>query len=341
MKNIILILFLIIFAKTGFSATCTSISRTNNAANSVLTSTKYNLDINTVYTAANAFDGGCITDATLEIGALNTTDYQAVLSAPKIGCEVVWNSVSQLTVNKCRIAIDNALTVTATGTNIAYGCSGCSVEAASQTIYIYATTASTASTLDLLLSTTVPGDDGYSGTSRVLAKAFNDGGQNLIKIVPNHIGTRFEPSTVHIVDKKASGVVGGTFTGGSWRTRELNFLSGDTSIVSSLTSNRFSLVAGTYLISACAPAHDVDGHQIKLNQVTDNLDLALGHSAKATEAQNDISNSCFSETITINATKSFEIQHYGVTTKASAGFGDAAGTGAGEVYTQVSVTKLR
>lgn len=58
--------FLILFfADSAFSACSTPISRTNNSPNSVLTSTKYNLDINTVYTHTNNMDGDCIQDTSL------------------------------------------------------------------------------------------------------------------------------------------------------------------------------------------------------------------------------------------------------------------------------------
>lgn len=45
---------------------CSSpISRTNNTANQVLTSTKYNLDLNTAYSKINNLPGDCITDETI------------------------------------------------------------------------------------------------------------------------------------------------------------------------------------------------------------------------------------------------------------------------------------
>lgn len=60
MKNFILILMMVIFANHSW-ATCSSpISRTNNSANTVLTSTKYNTDLNTVYTHVNNMDGDCL-----------------------------------------------------------------------------------------------------------------------------------------------------------------------------------------------------------------------------------------------------------------------------------------
>jgi microcystin-dependent protein len=60
MKIISLLLF---FLSANALAVCSSpISRTNNTANQVLTSTKYNLDLNTVYSRVNSLPGDCIVD---------------------------------------------------------------------------------------------------------------------------------------------------------------------------------------------------------------------------------------------------------------------------------------
>lgn len=64
MKNLLILTF--IFLTQNLWAVCSSpISRTNNTANQVLTSTKYNLDLNTVYSKVNNLPGDCITDETV------------------------------------------------------------------------------------------------------------------------------------------------------------------------------------------------------------------------------------------------------------------------------------
>lgn len=68
MKNLFLfvsLLWLLAVSKAG--AVCnTPISRTNNGTNAVLTSTKYNTDLNTVYTRTNNLPGDCIVDASVD-----------------------------------------------------------------------------------------------------------------------------------------------------------------------------------------------------------------------------------------------------------------------------------
>lgn len=66
----ILLLILLITSIESFAACNTVISRSNSSPNTVLTSTKYNLDLNTVYTRVNELPGDCITDATISTDKL-------------------------------------------------------------------------------------------------------------------------------------------------------------------------------------------------------------------------------------------------------------------------------
>jgi microcystin-dependent protein len=57
-------------ATNAFAVCSSPISRTNNTTNQVLTSTKYNLDLNTVYSKVNNLPGDCLTDATISTSKL-------------------------------------------------------------------------------------------------------------------------------------------------------------------------------------------------------------------------------------------------------------------------------
>lgn len=65
MKNLKLFLLLFFYSASVLAVCSSPISRTNNTANQVLTSTKYNLDLNTVYSKVNNLPGDCITDETI------------------------------------------------------------------------------------------------------------------------------------------------------------------------------------------------------------------------------------------------------------------------------------
>ena len=57
----------------------------------------------------------------------------------------------------------------------------------------------------------------------------------------------------------------GTFTSGAYRTRALNVHAYDPDNIVSLSSNQFTLQAGTYIIRWSCLAFQVDHHHTKLN----------------------------------------------------------------------------
>lgn len=145
----------------------------------------------------------------------------------------------------------------------------------------------------------------------------------------------------NISDEKSSGTNGGTFTSGSWQTRTLNtitsFPTGGTNVT--LSSNQFSVSAGTYLISARAPANDVNNHKIRLRDVTNNVTVLNG-SSEQTSLNGVDTSSIIDDIFTINNSTTFEIQHQCQTTENTDGFGNACGFGVNEVYTVVNLLKL-
>jgi hypothetical protein len=150
------------------------------------------------------------------------------------------------------------------------------------------------------------------------------------------------PRFAYISDVKAANTDGGTLTLGAWRTRTLNTLSDDTGVVTSLSSNQFTLPAGTYDLYATAPAFRVDGHKAKLRNITDSTDTLIGSSVFSGSVANyAVSNSIVAGAFTITSSKVFEIQHYSQATQASNGFGAANNVGVSEVYTQVKIQKIK
>lgn len=172
MKMILLILALI---NTTYAGTCTSISRSNYSANSVLTSSALNSDFNTVYNNANDYDGGCITDGTLEFTALNSSDFAPMLYGIQQGCKVTFSSVSELNIGKCIASVNGNFIRTTSNTSVSMGCGSCSGEAASTTYYAYIATGSSGTTINPLILTTAPNEDGYDNSgNKVVAKFYNN-----------------------------------------------------------------------------------------------------------------------------------------------------------------------
>lgn len=151
-----------------------------------------------------------------------------------------------------------------------------------------------------------------------------------------------QPRIATLKDLKAASTNGGTFTSGAWRTRELNTLVDNTGIVTNLASNQFILPAGEYYIEASAPGFDVDGHQAKLYNITDAADVILGSSEFSDSGgSHPPTNSLVKGTFIISSAKTFELQHRCATTStANNGFGRGVTFGS-NIYTQVSLTKIK
>lgn len=142
-------------------------------------------------------------------------------------------------------------------------------------------------------------------------------------------------------DIKSSGTNSGTFTSGAWRTRTLNTLTKIPVSASyvSLASNQITVQAGTYLVQAKAPANDVDSHQCRLRNITDNTTTIVGSSEQTASNGVDTS-SCIIGLFTIASTKVFELQHRCQTKEVTDGFGHPAGFGENETYAMITFTRL-
>jgi hypothetical protein len=146
-----------------------------------------------------------------------------------------------------------------------------------------------------------------------------------------------------LLDAKASGADGGTFTSGAWQTRTLNVASIN-QIGVTLSANQFTINdAGTYLIEWWAPAFMVGDHNARLYDVTGASVRDYGQNAYANHvAGYATSVSHGTKIVIIAASNEYRIEHRGSVTRATDGFGKANGfVGDSERYTQVKITKMR
>lgn len=141
---------------------------------------------------------------------------------------------------------------------------------------------------------------------------------------------------LHLQDQKTSGTAGGTFTSGAWQTRTLNTEVIDT-IGSTLSSNQFTLPAGTYYLEAVCPTLNTNSSQARLQNVSDSVTTLLGQNSVTGTTAGGVA--IVNGQFTIATTKTFEIQHRCSTTRATDGFGYASGWGV-EVYAEVRVWKV-
>lgn len=144
----------------------------------------------------------------------------------------------------------------------------------------------------------------------------------------------------YLKDVKASGTSGGTSTAGSWNTRDLNTVEGDTEFVS-LASNQFTLEAGKYEIEFDTVLAQPNGAKARLYNVTDASTAIVGLTTRTANVDDSHVNPRGVGTITIGNTKVFELQYRVQTGKTTNGLGYSSNFGEDEIYSQVKITKLK
>ena len=145
-----------------------------------------------------------------------------------------------------------------------------------------------------------------------------------------------------ICDRKSNGVNGQNLVSGGWRVRDLNHEIADADGIVSISSNRFTLQAGTYLIKANAPQYGRGYSQIRLYNYTDSSTFADGQSNFANYGDNIYNSAFVWGRTTISGAKEFEVLHRCSEGSGTAGGGVGAGGGFTvyyEIYTVVEIYK--
>lgn len=139
---------------------------------------------------------------------------------------------------------------------------------------------------------------------------------------------------IHVVDEKASGNDGGTFTSGAWQTRTLNTAKVNTISGASLASNQVTLPAGTYWADARAPAYNVGQHHLRLYNNTTAAELLQGmpHTAGAVSNHSELQGQ-----FTLAAQSVLELQHRGFSTQATNGFGVGNAFGSALIFSSLAI----
>lgn len=179
-------------------------------------------------------------------------------------------------------------------------------------------------------------EDTDNGTNKATLIAPSSIASDYTVTMPSASGTLLVDQFLHLQDQKTSGTAGGTFTSGAWQTRTLNTKLTDT-IGSTLTSNQFTLPAGTYYVEAICPTLNTNSSQARLQNITDAATTLLGISSVTGTTAGGYA--FVDGQFTIAGTKTFELQHRCSTTRATDGFGYPSSWGT-EVYAEVRVWKV-
>tara|TARA_R100000388_G_C7166446_1_gene121742 strand:+ start:40 stop:636 length:597 start_codon:yes stop_codon:yes gene_type:complete len=141
-----------------------------------------------------------------------------------------------------------------------------------------------------------------------------------------------------IADVKSSGTAGGTFATGGWRTRDLQTEIVDTDGIVSISSNQFTLQAGSYLINAISSAYKIGNTVLKLYNITDSSDTAFGMTGYVPNSDAVQANIHLTTRFTISGAKVFELQQAGAGTENTYGMGVNHSFGS-EIYTIIEIYK--
>lgn len=140
-------------------------------------------------------------------------------------------------------------------------------------------------------------------------------------------------------DEKANGTDGGGITTGSWQQRDLNTVRVNQISGASLSSNQFTLPAGTYYLDATASANGTNFNQIRLYNVTDSAAVDYGVNNYANTSSSHSTPSALKTAFTITGTKTFRIEARAGTNSAGDGMGRGNSFGNTEVFAVVYVAK--
>tara|TARA_B100000029_G_scaffold411815_1_gene414313 strand:+ start:9317 stop:9958 length:642 start_codon:yes stop_codon:yes gene_type:complete len=139
--------------------------------------------------------------------------------------------------------------------------------------------------------------------------------------------------------QESDGTGGGDLDSGDWRTRPLNTEVADPDGIVSISSNQFTLQAGTYLIEWRMAGYNCSTWQSRLQNITDTSTVKLGES----HYTRPLYHQHWGEgavRVTISGAKAFELQQYSYDTSANNGMGFPTTNSTGvEIYARVKIWK--
>ena len=131
-----------------------------------------------------------------------------------------------------------------------------------------------------------------------------------------------------ISDYKPYGIPSGTFTSGSWATRELNSIKSysinDTSVqlaVAPAGTNQLLIADGTYMVTVYACATRVTRHKLRVQNITDGVTEIEGTSEYCNQTDGQSYSRAIGVLQVTGGPKVYSIEHYCITTSLNNGFG--------------------
>lgn len=155
----------------------------------------------------------------------------------------------------------------------------------------------------------------------------------------NPVWAALTQDTILLQHQTSSGVDAGTCTSGAWRTVPLTNEVYDTGSNCSLSSNQFTLAAGTYEAWAISPYADtISRIQCRIYNTTGSTALCYGHSAYSSGAI--VESKILGDVFTVAASQVLELQQQVAVTGTTFGFGVANSFGNTNIHAQVFLRRL-
>ena len=164
---------------------------------------------------------------------------------------------------------------------------------------------------------------------------------SLIGNVTGNVTGNILQNYMRVNETQATNTAGGASLAATWITRTLNTIATGNSISgATLASNQITLPSGQYYISATAPAFAVNGHRLRVWNVSDGV-IVPNLLGPGEYASSDQSQALVNGRFTFASTKSIRIDHYTQSARATNGLGvQVNATGFSEIYTVVEIWKL-
>ena len=178
-----------------------------------------------------------------------------------------------------------------------------------------------------------------SGTANVVLDSSGNATVNGNLTVTGTKGGGVFSSYAVIQDQKANNTAGGTNTQDSWTTRDLNTEVADPDGIVSISSNKFTLGAGNYLVKWKSSFYRVNQCQTRIYDVTNSAVAAVGHHEyfyypdKVGGAASGIGR------LTPSGSTEYRLEYYNTDSQSGNGLGTAYDNGVIEVFATVEIYK--
>lgn len=145
---------------------------------------------------------------------------------------------------------------------------------------------------------------------------------------------------LHVQHQENTTVEGGSTSTGVYNIRPLNTVLTNTITGASLASNQITLAAGTYFIDAAVSGNSGRQQKLLLWNDSDSSFAVIGQVSYSNSTALTDCSVVMRGRFTIAAEKTFELQHYTTTGRASTGMGLATDDGTTEVYADVLIWEI-